>query len=84
MVFTRYVLPAAIIFGGVLILLLRGSDEIAWWGATALWGGGLSVFFLNWLFRLGKHGDRERQKEAAARQYLEKHGHWPDEAPPSR
>jgi hypothetical protein len=33
------------------------------------------------MFRLGVSGDRERETEEEARRYLEKHGHWPDEAP---
>lgn len=78
----RYLLPLGIIAIGFLILLVYGTDEIALWGFTAMLGGGLSIFFLNWLFRLGRSGDVERQREAAAREFLEKHGHWPDEPPP--
>jgi hypothetical protein len=37
---------------------------------------------INWLFRLGVSGDLEREEEERARQYLEEHGHWPDEEPP--
>ena len=80
----RYLLPLAIIAAGVVILFVYGTDEIALWGFTALLGGGLSIFFLNFLFRLGKTGDVERQREAAAREFLEKHGHWPDEPPPAK
>jgi hypothetical protein len=38
---------------------------------------------LNYLYRLGVSGDRERGAEDRAREYLDRHGHWPDE-PPSR
>jgi hypothetical protein len=78
----RYLLPIAIIACAGLVLIFRGTDDNSLWGAASLLGAGLSVFFLNWLFRMGHSGDVERQREAAAREFLEKHGHWPDEAPP--
>jgi len=40
----------------------------------------VSVWLLNFLFRMGAKGDSERDEELAARDYLAKHGHWPDEA----
>jgi hypothetical protein len=36
------------------------------------------VWFLNWLFRTGTAGDREREAEDAAREYYDTHGRWPD------
>jgi hypothetical protein len=42
-------------------------------------GSGLAVLLLNWLFRMGAKGDRERDEEVAARDYLSKHGRWPDD-----
>jgi hypothetical protein len=30
-------------------------------------------------YRVGVHGDRERDEEDQARAYLAEHGHWPDE-----
>ncbi len=42
-------------------------------------GSGLSILLLNALFRYGAQGDRERDAEDAAREYLARHGHWPDE-----
>ena len=44
-------------------------------------GGGLSIVLLNFLYRLGVDGDRDRAREEEARRYLEVHGHWPDEEP---
>jgi hypothetical protein len=43
-------------------------------------GAGLSLIMLNFLYRLGVSGDRERDQEEDARTYLELHGYWPDEA----
>jgi hypothetical protein len=42
-------------------------------------GAGLSVLLLNVLVRFGAKGDEERTREEDAREYLAKHGHWPDE-----
>jgi hypothetical protein len=74
----RYLLPLLIFLGGAAVLLFStdsGRLDIFFMAA----GAALSVFFLNWLFRLGAEGDREREKEEAARQYFAEHGHWPDE-----
>jgi hypothetical protein len=30
------------------------------------------------LYRIGVEGDKERDREEAAREYFDKHGHWPD------
>jgi hypothetical protein len=31
------------------------------------------------LFRIGVEGDKDRDREDAARAYFDEHGHWPDE-----
>ena len=36
------------------------------------------IFFVNWLFRAGTSGDREREAEEAAREYFDRHGRWPN------
>ena len=54
-------------------------DEIRWDGWAMLVGSGLSVWLLNWLYRMGVAGDEERDKEEAAREYFGAHGRWPDE-----
>lgn len=46
-------------------------------------GGGLSVIMLNVLYRLGVSGDEEREREAAARRYLDEHGEWPPDFRPA-
>jgi hypothetical protein len=47
-------------------------------------GAGLSVWLLNVLYRVGVTGDRERATEDEARDFFDRHGHWPDEPPPAR
>jgi hypothetical protein len=34
---------------------------------------------INFLYRLGVAGDREREAEERARVYFDEHGEWPDE-----
>lgn len=76
----RYGLPATLIVAG-FVLLITVTGSLRWDGWAMCVGAGLAVLLLNWLFRLGIEGDNERDKEAAARDYLTEHGHWPDEAP---
>ena len=36
---------------------------------------------LEGLYRIGVEGDKERDTEQSARDFVDKHGHWPDEPP---
>jgi hypothetical protein len=79
----RFGIPALLIVAGFVILFtVEGS--LRWDGWAMCVGAGLSVLLLNWLFRLGAQGDREREDEVAAREFFTRHGHWPDEDPPAR
>ncbi len=71
----RYVLPSVTVLVGVVIMLLGGETNVE--GGASIVSAGLAVYFLNWLFRLGAAGDRERDTEAAAREYFTRHGRWP-------
>ena len=76
--FVRYGIGALMVLAGVVLLVLSpggfGTE-----GFSMAAGGGLSVIMLNWLFRLGVSGDREREEEERARAYFDHHGRWPDE-----
>lgn len=63
-----------------IVLLVTNSGGFGVDGFALGVGGGLSLIMLNFLYRLGVSGDRERQQEEDARSYLERHGYWPDEA----
>jgi hypothetical protein len=76
----RYGIPVAFLVAGVLLVAFGGSSN-RWEGLAMCVGAGLSVGLLNLFFRIGASGDEEREAEEAAREYLAKHGHWPDEAP---
>ncbi|HEY3865462.1 MAG TPA: hypothetical protein VGL54_05200 [Solirubrobacteraceae bacterium] len=72
----RYVLPAVVVLGGLIVMAF--GDESHLEGGAGIVSAGLAIFFLNWLFRAGVSGDREREAEEAARDYFERHGRWPD------
>lgn len=75
----RYVLPAAGVIAGLIVMALGSEAELE--GGAGIVGASLAICAVNWLYRAGVDGDRERDREEAARVYLDKHGHWPDEAP---
>ena len=77
----RYVVPALIILTGLVVLVVVDDREVAWEVAGMFVGAGIAVFMLNFFFRLGVSGDRDRDREEEARAYFDEHGHWPDEAP---
>jgi hypothetical protein len=78
----RLWLPVAIIAAGVVLIAATGASELGLEGGAMLIAAGMSVWLLNWTYRLGVRGDRERDTEDRARAYFDEHGYWPDEAPP--
>jgi hypothetical protein len=78
--FTRTWLPAIVVAAGVILWLIDPSVDTAE-GAAGIIGAGLSIWLLNVLFRIGVKGDQERDAEMEARDYFDRHGHWPDQAP---
>jgi hypothetical protein len=78
MLAVRYLLPLALFLGGLVLLAIE-PNSIGLEGLAMATGAALSVLFLNWLFRAGVRGDRERDDEEAARDYYAEHGRWPDD-----
>jgi len=76
----RYVLPAVVVLGGILVMAIGGNAD-ALEGGGAIVGAGLSIALLNILFRVGVQGEEERQREDYARVFFDEHGYWPDERP---
>ena len=74
----RYLLPLVLFLGGLVLLAIE-PNSIGLEGLAMATGAALSVLLLNWLFRAGVRGDREREEEEDAREYYAKHGRWPDE-----
>jgi hypothetical protein len=74
----RWGLPVAICLGGVTLIALN-PDRNGLEGGLLIVSAGLSVWLLNWLYRVGVAGERERDEEDRAREYFDRHGRWPDE-----
>jgi hypothetical protein len=79
----RVWLPAGICAGGLAIILITRNEDGAEGGALVI-SAGLSVWLLNFLYRVSVTGDRERDREEEARRYYDRHGYWPDEKPARR
>ncbi|HXN40069.1 MAG TPA: hypothetical protein VN892_18710 [Solirubrobacteraceae bacterium] len=75
MIALRYVLPAAVTVAGLVVMALGSEGDLE--GGAGIVSAGLAIYFVNWLFRIGVHGDRERDDEQAAREYFDQHGRWP-------
>jgi hypothetical protein len=72
----RYGIPAVLLLAGIIVSATAGGVGLA---AGALFiSAGTAVLLLNVLYRIGVEGDKERDKEEAAREYFDKHGRWPD------
>ncbi len=78
MVGLRYVLPVTIVLGGAIVMAF--GSEIDLEGGAGIVSAGLAVWGMNWLYRASIEGDRVRESEEAARDFLDAHGYWPDEA----
>jgi hypothetical protein len=73
----RYVLPAAVALGGVIVMAFGSEADLE--GGAGILGAGLAIYAMNWLYRASVDGDRVREEEEAARTYFSVHGRWPDE-----
>jgi hypothetical protein len=83
MAWVRIGLPVAIIVAGIIAAAASGFSEDGLLGGASIVGAGLAVWLLNFFFRVGVAGDRERDAEDRARQFYDEHGYWPDEQPPA-
>ena len=78
MIAVRYVLPAIVILVGIVILVVSPT-LLGLEGFVLFVAAGSSILLLNVLHRVGVKGEQERYDEEAAREYLDKHGRWPDD-----
>jgi hypothetical protein len=76
MIALRYVLPGAVVVAGLVVMALGGESDVE--GGAGIISAGLAIYFINWLFRTGAAGDREREAEDRAREHFDRHGRWPD------
>jgi uncharacterized membrane protein len=87
---TRLWLPLVIAGIGVLLIVLghaslsdqAGDNHAVESGSgVALLIVAIIVWMVNWMFRMSVQSNDEREIEEQAREYFDRHGHWPDEAP---
>jgi hypothetical protein len=74
----RYGIPGALVLAGFVCLFVAPGN-LAAEGWALFTGAGVAVLLLNLLFRIGVEGDKDRDREDAARDYFSKHGRWPGE-----
>jgi len=72
----RYGLPATVVLAGLLVMSLGGEAQLE--GGAGIVSAGLAILLANWLVRLGTSGEREREREDAAREHFDRHGRWPE------
>jgi hypothetical protein len=73
----RYGIPLALFLAGSVIAMTSGRLGVA---AGAMFvSAATAVLLLNLLYRIGVEGDKERDREEAARRFFDQHGRWPDE-----
>jgi hypothetical protein len=73
----RYGLPLALLLAGIVVWATSGRVGIVV-GAMFI-SAATAVLLLNLLYRIGVEGDKERDREEAARRYFDEHGRWPDD-----
>jgi hypothetical protein len=78
--FVRTWLPALVVLGGVLLIVIERT-EVALEGGAGIIGAGLSIWLFNVLLRVGNDGEKDRREEEDAREHFDRTGHWPDESP---
>jgi hypothetical protein len=73
----RYGIPLALLVAGMVVAGTSGRIGLA---AGAMFvSAATAVLLLNVLYRIGVSGDRDRDREEAARRFFDEHGRWPDE-----
>jgi hypothetical protein len=77
--FVRYGVPALIALSGIVVMIAANDPDVGIEIGAMLVGAAIAVFLLNFFFRMGVSGDRERDREEEARQYFDEHGRWPDD-----
>jgi hypothetical protein len=75
----RYGLPAAIFVAGLIVTAVASDQETGLLIGSMFMGAAVAVFLLNFFYRMGVEGERDRDAEDARRRYFDEHGHWPDE-----
>ncbi|MBV8712695.1 MAG: hypothetical protein JOY56_12995 [Solirubrobacterales bacterium] len=76
---TRVWLPLAIAAAGVVGIVIGHGRTAAAAAGVGLLIVALTVWMINWMFRMSVQSNRDREREEEAREYFSRTGRWPDE-----
>jgi hypothetical protein len=76
---TRVWLPLLIAIGGVVAIVVGHGRTAAAGAGVGLLLVALTVWMLNWMYRMSVASNRDREREEEARRYFDRHGRWPGE-----
>jgi hypothetical protein len=79
MQFVRYGIPAVMFLVGCVLAIVDSDRQRGLEVGGLVVGAAFTVLLMNVLFRIGVEGDKDRDKEDAARDFFDEHGYWPDE-----
>ena len=71
----RYGIPLALFVAGGVVALT--SETVGLEAGAMFISAATAILLLNVLYRIGVEGDKERDREEAARRYFDEHGRWP-------
>ena len=72
----RYGIPIVLFVAGTIVTATAGGVGLA--AGALFFSAASAILLLNVLHRIGVEGDKERDREEAARAYFDEHGRWPD------
>jgi hypothetical protein len=73
----RWWVPGGLCLIGTVLLIADGFDTFGSSAFGGFAGAGLSIWLINFLWRMGVSGDDEREREAQERLFLATRGRWP-------
>lgn len=76
---TRLWLPVAIAVAGAVAIVVGHGHTAAAGAGVGLLLVALTVWLINWMYRMSVASNRDREDEEEARRYFDVHGRWPDE-----
>jgi hypothetical protein len=79
--FVRYGLPGLIFLAGCVVMAVDHDTQRGIEIGAMLMGAAFAVLLINVFLRIGNEGERDRDREEAARVFFDEHGYWPDERP---
>jgi O-antigen/teichoic acid export membrane protein len=76
---TRVWVPVLIAVAGVVGIVIGHGRSGAAGAGVGLLIVALTVWMINWMFRMSVQSNREREREEEAREHFARTGRWPDE-----